>query len=107
MGVDVGAAVVAAAVSMPAQQMVTETRDPAQRQTGTCEISQGWTTQPFYPSPLVDHLPRVPGIPMPKDIWATTSALRQANLLRRHREYYRALLRRAEPRQDRNDRQVG
>src|SRR5690606_24829692 len=27
-----------------------------------------WTTQPYFISPLVDHLPRVPGIPTPKDV---------------------------------------
>ncbi|MEO5897219.1 MAG: M14 family zinc carboxypeptidase [Vicinamibacterales bacterium] len=68
-GLTVGAAVVAAAVSMPAQQMVTETRDPAQRQDEDFAKSvKQWTTQPFYTSPLVDHLPRVQGIPMPKDV---------------------------------------
>jgi hypothetical protein len=68
-GLTVGAAVFAAAASMPAQQMVTETRDPAQRQDEDFARSvKEWTTQPFYSSPLVDHLPRVPGIPMPKDV---------------------------------------
>jgi hypothetical protein len=27
-----------------------------------------WTTKPEFMSPLVDHLPRVPGIPSPKDV---------------------------------------
>ncbi|MGE5198726.1 MAG: M14 family zinc carboxypeptidase, partial [Rhodospirillaceae bacterium] len=27
-----------------------------------------WTTRPEFLSPLVDHLPRVPGIPSPKDV---------------------------------------
>jgi hypothetical protein len=27
-----------------------------------------WTTKPEFISPLVDHLPRVPGIPSPKDV---------------------------------------
>jgi hypothetical protein len=27
-----------------------------------------WTTRPEFSSPLVDHLPKVPGIPSPKDI---------------------------------------
>ena len=68
-GLTVGAAVMAAAVSMPAQQMVTETRDPAQRQDEDFAKSvKEWTTQPFYMSPLVDHLPRVQGIPTPKDV---------------------------------------
>ncbi|MGI8618119.1 MAG: M14 family zinc carboxypeptidase, partial [Gemmatimonadaceae bacterium] len=68
-GLTVGAALVAAAVSMPAQQMVTETRDAAQLQDEDFARSvKDWTTQPFYISPLVDHLPRVPGIPTPKDV---------------------------------------
>src|SRR5256886_9514810 len=27
-----------------------------------------WTTRPDFVSPLVDHLPKVPGIPSPKDV---------------------------------------
>src|SRR5436853_2947113 len=27
-----------------------------------------WTTRPEFSSPLVDHLPKVPGIPLPKDV---------------------------------------
>ena len=65
----------AAAVSMPAQQMVTETRDPAQRQDEDFAKSvKEWTTQPFYMSPLVDHL-HVQGIPTPR---RTCSAARVA-----------------------------
>src|SRR4029078_4749076 len=59
----------AAAVSLPAQQMVTETRDPAQQQDADFEKSvKEWTTQPYFISPLVDHLPIVKGIPSPKDV---------------------------------------
>ena len=62
-------ALVAAAVSMPAQQMVTETRDPAQTQDDDFAASvKAWTTQPYFMSPLVDHLPKVGGIPTPKDV---------------------------------------
>ena len=62
-------AVLAAAVTIPAQQMVTETRDPAQAQDEDFAKSvKEWTTQPYFISPLVDHLPKVPGIPMPKDV---------------------------------------
>ena len=58
-----------AAIALPAQQMVTETRDPAQSQDEDFAKSvKEWTTQPYFISPLVDHLPRVPGIPMPKDV---------------------------------------
>jgi hypothetical protein len=63
------AAVLLAAISLPAQQAVTETRDPAQTQDEDFAKSvKEWTTQPYFISPLVDHLPRVPGVPMPKDV---------------------------------------
>jgi hypothetical protein len=65
----VGAALLFAVVSLPAQQMVTETRDPAQQQDADFEKSvKAWTTQPYFISPLVDHLPLVKGIPTPKDV---------------------------------------
>ena len=65
----VSAAVLLAAISIPAQQAVTETRDPAQTQDEDFAKSvKEWTTQPYFISPLVDHLPRVTGIPMPKDV---------------------------------------
>lgn len=65
----VGAAVVLGVVTMPAQQMVTETRDPAQTQDEDfAKAVKEWTTQPYYSSPLVDHLPKVAGIPSPKDV---------------------------------------
>jgi hypothetical protein len=65
----VGAAALLAAISLPAQQAVTETRDLAQTQDEDFAKSvKEWTTQPYFISPLVDHLPRVPGIPMPKDV---------------------------------------
>ena len=65
----VGAALLFAVVSLPAQQMVTETRDPAQQQDPDFEKSvKEWTTQPYFISPLVDHLPVVKGIPTPKEV---------------------------------------
>ena len=65
----VGAGLLFAAVSLPAQQMVTETRDPAQQQDADFEKSvKEWTGQPYFSSPLVDHLPVVQGVPTPKDI---------------------------------------
>src|SRR5262245_1723024 len=55
--------------SMPAQQMVTETRDPAQPQDEEfAKLVKEWTTQPNFISPLVDHLPKVQGIPTPQDV---------------------------------------
>jgi hypothetical protein len=63
------AALFVAAVSLPAQQMVTETRDARQAQDEDfAKAVKEWTTQPYYTSPLVDHLPRVAGVPMPKDV---------------------------------------
>src|SRR3954464_10327242 len=63
------AALLCAVVSLPAQQMVTETRDPAQQQDADFAKSvKEWTTQPYFISPLVDHLPVVKGIPSPKEI---------------------------------------
>src|ERR1700676_2821927 len=29
---------------------------------------KGWTTRPEFSSPLVDHLPKVAGVPSPKDV---------------------------------------
>ena len=89
----IGAAVLAAAVSLPAQQMVTETRDPAQAQDEDfAKAVKEWTTQPYFISPLVDHLPKVPGIPSPKDvlgyhIGAPAKLTYYADILK----YYRAL----------------
>src|SRR4051812_25661982 len=87
LGVIVGAA------AMPAQQMVTETRDPAQAQDEEFASSvKEWTTQPYFISPLVDHLPRVNGVPTPKDvlgyhIGAPAKLTYYADILK----YYRAL----------------
>jgi len=65
----IGAAVLGGAMSLPAQPMVTETRDPAQTQDEDfAKAVKEWTTQPYFISPLVDHLPKVKGIPMPKDV---------------------------------------
>jgi 8-oxo-dGTP pyrophosphatase MutT (NUDIX family) len=64
-----GALLMAAAVGIPAQQMVTETRDPNQPQDEEfARLVREWTTESFYLSPLVDHLPKVPGVPTPKDV---------------------------------------
>ena len=86
-------ALAAAVVAMPAQQMVTETRDPAQTQDEDFAKSvKEWTTQPYFSSPLVDHLPKVPGVPSPKDvlgyhIGAPAKLTYYADILK----YYRAL----------------
>jgi hypothetical protein len=89
----IGGALMLAVVSVPAQQMVTETRDPAQTQDADFEKSvKAWTTQPYFISPLVDHLPVVKGIPSPKDvlgyhIGAPYKLTYYADILK----YYRAL----------------
>jgi len=62
-------AVFLAGVGTPAQQWVTETRDPKQTQDEDfAKAYQMWTAEPRYGSPLVDHLPKVSGIPSPKDV---------------------------------------
>src|SRR6476659_2402019 len=79
--------------SMPAQQMVTETRDSSQAQDEDfAKLVAGWTTAPYYLSPLVDHLPKVNGIPSPNDvlghhIGAPATLTYYADILK----YYRAL----------------
>src|SRR5688572_4682465 len=65
----VGSLVALAAITVPAQQMVMDTRDPAQPQDEEfARLVKEWTTQPYFISPLVDHLPKVPGVPTPKDV---------------------------------------
>jgi hypothetical protein len=61
--------VLAAALPLHAQQAITETRDPRQRQDAEfAKAYAEWTTEPRYGSPLVDHLPLEPGVPNPKDV---------------------------------------
>ena len=92
-GLVVGAALMAAATTMPAQQMVTETRDPAQPQDEEfARLVKEWTPQAYFMSPLVDHLPKVKGVPTPKDvlgyyIGAPRTLTYYADILK----YYRAL----------------
>jgi hypothetical protein len=87
------AALVAGVAALPAQQMVTETRDAAQTQDEDFATSvKEWTTDPSFISPLVDHLPTAAGIPSPKEILgyhigAPAKLTYYADILR----YYRAL----------------
>ncbi|HVL67029.1 MAG TPA: M14 family zinc carboxypeptidase, partial [Vicinamibacterales bacterium] len=89
----IGAMVLACGIAMPAQQSVIETRDPKQTQDEDfAKAVKEWTTQPYFISPLVDHLPRVEGVPMPKDvlgyhIGAPAKLTYYADILK----YYRAL----------------
>src|SRR3954466_6511473 len=92
LGVAAAAALLGAA-TLPAQQNVTETRDPKQRQDDDfAKAYTQWTGEAKYGSPLVDHLPKVAGIPTPKDVigyhvGAPFKLTYYADLLR----YYRAL----------------
>jgi hypothetical protein len=92
-GLLLSTAIILAAIALPAQQMVTETRDPAQPQDEEfARLVKEWTTQPYFISPLVDHLPRVAGVPTPKDvlgyhIGAPAKLTYYADILK----YYRAL----------------
>ena len=76
-----------------AQAWVTETRDPKQTQDPDfAKAYAEWTGNPRFGSPLVDHLPKVNGIPSPKDvlgyhIGAPTKLTYYADILK----YYRAL----------------
>ena len=65
----VALALALSASSADAQSSIVETRDP--RQTQDADFAKAysqWTTEPRYGSPLVDHLPKVAGIPSPKDV---------------------------------------
>ena len=81
------------AVPASAQQSVLETRSPHQTQDEDFARSVAeWTTKPEFMSPLVDHLPKVAGVPSPKDvlgyhIGAPKKLTYYADILR----YYRAL----------------
>ena len=89
----VSSMLVVGVITSPAQQMVTDTRDPSQTQDEEFErLVKQWTTQPYFISPLVDHLPTVPGVPSPKDVLgyhvgAPAKLTYYADLLK----YYRAL----------------
>jgi hypothetical protein len=57
------------AANLPAQQWVTETRDPKQvLDEDFAKAYQDWTGEARYGSPLVDHLPKGGTIPSPKDV---------------------------------------
>src|SRR5437016_11973068 len=82
-----------AIVGTPAQQWVTETRDPKQTQDDDFAKSYvEWTGEPRYGSPLVDHLPKVAGIPSPKDVLGYhIGAPRKLTYYADMLKYYRAL----------------
>jgi len=76
-----------------AQQSVIDTRDPRQTQDEDfAKAYKEWTGEPIYGSPLVDHLPRVPGIPTPKDVLGYhAGAPRKLTYYADILKYYRAL----------------
>ena len=77
----------------PAQQWVTETRDPKQTQDEDfAKAYAEWTGRVHYGSPLVDHLPKVAGIPTPKDVLGYhVGAPRKLTYYADMLKYYRAL----------------
>src|SRR5689334_239237 len=63
------AASLLAANLLSAQSAVTETRDPKQRMDDDfAKVTAQWTSTFPYNSPLVDHLPKVSGVPSPTDV---------------------------------------
>ena len=82
-----------AAATTPAQQMATETRDPKQVQDeGFAKDYKEWTGEAKWGSPLVDHLPKVTGVPSPKDVLGyNIGAPRKLTYYADILKYYRAL----------------
>jgi len=76
-----------------AQMMSLDTRDPSQKQDESFEKAyREWIMSPKHGSPLVDHLPVVPGIPMPKDILGYhIGAPKKLTYYADQLKYYRAL----------------
>src|SRR6185436_11158674 len=93
MIVGLAGVVLGALAPLPAQQWVTETRDPKQIQDEDFAKSYGeWTGEARYGSPLVDHLPKVACIPSPKDILGYhVGAPRKLTYYADIVKYYRAL----------------
>ncbi|MCO4100857.1 MAG: hypothetical protein HEQ38_15995 [Gemmatimonas sp.] len=83
----------AAPVSTHAQQLTLDTRDPAQKQDPTFDQSiKEWLANSKHSSPLVDHLPLVPGIPTPRDVLGYhVGAPRILTYYDKQLAYYRAL----------------
>jgi len=76
-----------------AQQRSLETRDPRQAQDSTfAKAYTEWTVNPRHGSPLVDHLPLVPGIPTPREVLGYhIGAPRTLTYYADQLKYYRAL----------------
>jgi hypothetical protein len=76
-----------------AQQRSLDTRDPQQAQDSTFARAYAeWTVNPRHGSPLVDHLPLVPGVPTPRDVLGYhIGAPRTLTYYADQLKYYRAL----------------
>ncbi len=76
-----------------AQMMSLDTRDPSQKQDASFEQAyREWIMSPNHGSPLVDHLPVVEGIPMPKDVLGYhIGAPKKLTYYADQLKYYRAL----------------
>jgi len=83
----------ATTANLPAQSWVTETRDPTQVQDEDfAKAYAEWTGDARYGSPLVDHLPKVAGVPSPKDVLGYhVGAPRKLTYYDDLLKYYRAL----------------
>ena len=81
------AGIAAAALAQPKPQPPPQPQDPE-----FARLVKEWTTRPEFLSPLVDHLPKVAGVPSPKDVLGyypgTPKKLTRVADLNR---YYRAL----------------
>lgn len=80
-------------LGLSAQQASLDTRDPNQKQDPTFEQAQKeWLANKKHISPLVDHLPIVPGIPTPRDFLGYhVGAPRILTYYEKQLAYYRAL----------------
>lgn len=78
---------------LSAQQSSLDTRDPNQKQDETYAKNYlEWLASPKHGSPLVDHLPIVPGVPTPRDILGYhIGAPRQLTYYADQLKYYKAL----------------
>ena len=56
------------ALSLVGASGFAQQRTAQQQDEEFARLVKGWTTRPEFISPLVDHLPRVAGVPMPKDV---------------------------------------
>jgi hypothetical protein len=80
-------------LTLSAQQLSLDTRDPNQKQDSTFAASyKAWLANAKHGSPLVDHLPIVAGIPTPRDILGYhIGAPRKLTYYADQLKYYRAL----------------